>query len=775
MLQPTKDPRRGRLFFVKATLAIVVILFAVASTYTSKIISERHAALENTTNYSSAWLAIQATTELERLLERISARDLKDPEADQDEVRLRFDILKNHVSVLRGSGLSLFLSRQPEFLATVGELESAIQRSEPLIDQLNNPTAVVELRHILLPLESELAEMSGATFAFGAELAADDQKELLSLHRKFAGLAVGFITCAIVLICLLVWHNQLLANAQQTLNALANSVQKTSYQLNAALENMCQGLCMVDDQQRLIICNARFLSLFKLTSDVAKAHRGIDEILRASPAVAAAGLLAPPGADLGPEETRVTSHLQELNDGRVLAVSHQAMPHGGWVTTFEDFTERRQVEARLAHMAHHDGLTDLPNRALFRSQVDNHIGTLAANADELAVFILDLDRFKVVNDTLGHLQGDKLLCEVARRLLACEGISSVARFGGDEFAVLQRSREQPQGADIVARRIIESISAPYHIDGDEISIGISVGISIAGCRDFDDLIGQADLALYRAKQEGRGTYRFFDPDMDAELQVRRLMELDLHQALVRDELELYYQPIVALASGEIVGYEALMRWNRLGCEQVMPSIFIPLAEETGLIGLFGNWAIRKACEDAVTWPHGIKVAVNLSPVQFRSRGLVSVIESALARSGLPAHRLELEITESLLLQDNQTTIDTLHDLRQIGARIAMDDFGTGYSSLSYLRSFPFDKIKIDRSFVGDSDRSDGLAILESVASLAQKLNMVTTAEGIETNEQLARVVEAGCTEGQGYLFARPRPACELPHGSYAKSRAVSIA
>jgi diguanylate cyclase (GGDEF)-like protein len=442
------------------------------------------------------------------------------------------------------------------------------------------------------------------------------------------------------------------------------------------------------------------------------------------------------------------------------------MADGGWVATYEDITDRRQAEARIAHLAHHDVLTDLPNRALFLQRLEEALTRVRRHGESVAVISLDLDRFKSVNDTLGHPVGDQLLCEVARRLIGClRDTDTVARFGGDEFAILQIGREQPRDADALARRIADVIGAPYDLDGNEVVVGTSLGISVApgDGLEADELLKNAEMALYRAKSDGRGAHRFFEAEMDAQLQARRLMELDLRQALARDEFELHYQPLVNLRTNAIVGYEALLRWRHPERGMVSPALFIPVAEEIGLISAIGEWVIREACDEAASWPDHLKVAVNLSSVQFRGRGLVPTIVSALAASGLPAHRLELEITESVLLQDNEATLATLHQMRSLGTRIAMDDFGTGFSSLSYLRSFPFDKIKIDRSFVRDSGRPDCLAIVQSVASLAANLHMSTTAEGIETAEQLERVREAGCTEGQGFLFARPKPAHELAH------------
>jgi diguanylate cyclase (GGDEF)-like protein len=378
------------------------------------------------------------------------------------------------------------------------------------------------------------------------------------------------------------------------------------------------------------------------------------------------------------------------------------------------------------------------------------------------VLCLDLDHFKSVNDTLGHPVGDELLRAVSQRLTQCLGGDDVvARLGGDEFAVIQMAIGAPNDAGTLASQLIEVVSRPYDIAGHEVLIGVSIGIAVAPGDGVtaDELLRNADLALYRAKAEGRGAFHFFEPEMDRQVQARRALEIDLRKAYSNDEFELYYQPLVNLESGEVSGFEALLRWHHPERGMVSPVEFIPLAEEIGLIVQIGEWVLRQACAEAATWPDDIKVAVNLSPVQFRSRTLVQVVLSALAYSRLSPDRLELEITESVLLGDNEANLATLHQLRELGARISMDDFGTGYSSLRYLRSFPFDKIKIDQSFVRDMvERPDCVAIVRAVAGLGLSLGIATTAEGVETQAQLQRVRAEGCTEVQGYLFSRPIPA-----------------
>jgi diguanylate cyclase (GGDEF)-like protein len=426
--------------------------------------------------------------------------------------------------------------------------------------------------------------------------------------------------------------------------------------------------------------------------------------------------------------------------------------------------------ARVRHQALHDGLTGLPNRLLLQERLGQALaharrgGTGAAGGGAVAVLCLDLDRFKPVNDTLGHAVGDALLCAAAERLRGhVREEDTVARLGGDEFAILQAGVAQPEGAGALARRLVEALGQPFEVDGHQLVVGASVGIALApgDGADPDDLLKKADMALYRAKADGRGTFRSFEPGMDAKLHARRLLELDLRKALASGGFELHYQPLVDLRTGAIAAFEALLRWPHPSRGMVPPAEFVPLAEEVGLIVPLGEWVLHRACEDAAGWPGEVRVAVNLSAVQFRGDALVPSVVAALAASGLPAERLELEITEGVLLQDGEATLATLRDLRALGVRVAMDDFGTGYSSLGYLRSFPFDKIKIDRSFVGELGASpDCEAIVRAVTGLGGSLGIATTAEGVETAEQLERLRAEGCDEAQGYHLGRPMPARE---------------
>jgi diguanylate cyclase (GGDEF)-like protein len=449
---------------------------------------------------------------------------------------------------------------------------------------------------------------------------------------------------------------------------------------------------------------------------------------------------------------------------RTIMMQHHPMKDGGFVSTHEDITEQRQQEARIHHLARHDALTELPNRIQFLEEMAASEAAIE-RGEKAAVLCIDLDHFKSVNDTLGHAIGDKVLKQASARLWGTTRETDIlARLGGDEFSLLLRPIDKPADAAMIAERIVRTMSAPFQIDGHQIAIGASVGIAVApqDGETTDVLMKNADMALYRAKSEGRSTYHFFEKDMDAAIQKRRMIEAGLRAALAANELRVVFQPLVGLKENRVTCLEALLRWTHAGVV-ISPAEFIPIAEETGLIVSIGEWVLREACHAAAAWPGNARVAVNLSPVQFKNKRLFETVHAILAETGLAPTRLELEITESLLLNDNEQTLQTLHRLRAIGIRISMDDFGTGYSSLSYLRAFPFDKIKIDRSFMRDLDsRGDSLAIIKAVIGLGHSLGMSTTAEGVETEEQLAAVREQGCNEVQGFLFSPPLEAGLIP-------------
>jgi diguanylate cyclase (GGDEF)-like protein len=558
---------------------------------------------------------------------------------------------------------------------------------------------------------------------------------------------------------------------QQTSNAEIISFPQMSrideQLLENVLNNLSQGVLLFDPETRLIFCNRRYMELYGLQPEVARPGRYLRDLLIQRMQT---GTFAE-----DPDEyiTRLKegiaagdsfNHTVHLADGRAFSVVSKPIAGGGWLATHEDVTERQRSEGRIAHMARHDALTDLPNRVLMRERLEHELKRVK-RGECLAVLCLDLDQFKGVNDALGHPIGDELLKLVADRLRGCtREPDTVARLGGDEFAIIMTQMQEPTDAAALSKRIRKSIIKPYQIEGHQIVTDISIGISIApfDAEEADPLLRNADMALYGAKADGRGTYRFFEPEMNTRMKARRELEMDLRKALVGKEFELYYQPLVNLQSNDVNAFEALLRWNHPKRGMISPADFIPVAEETGLIVPLGEWVLKAACYEAIDWPDHIKVAVNLSPAQLNNRNLLNMVTGALAESGMPAQKLQLEITESVLLQNTFATLATLHELRKLGVQIALDDFGTGYSSLSYLRSFPFDKIKIDRSFIQDlSTGTEPVAIVQAVANLAKCLNMTSTAEGVETQQQMDMLMSMGCTEMQGFLFSRARPANEI--------------
>ena len=520
--------------------------------------------------------------------------------------------------------------------------------------------------------------------------------------------------------------------------------------LAAALDNMSQALCMLDGQKRLVLCNEVF------------AERFGDH----PPGTPARAFMADPRLALPLRQNETAVHLQEDENGQVMEVRRRGMAEKGLLVTFEDITERQLTAKRLEHMAGHDALTDLPNRRVFGERLDS---LLARGRRGLAVAVLDIRSFKSINDTYGHPVGDAILKECGARLQSvCGAKATVARLGSNEFAIIRPGVKTAQEVDDLAESVLRSFDAAYEVEGRRIFVAGSIGALLVepGARpaglDADIALQNCDLALYQAKEVGGCAHRRFQPSMRERLQQRREMQLDLQTALNEHQFELYYQPFVDVASQRVSGFEALLRWHHPERGMISPSLFIPLAEETGLIEQLGKWALDNACRHAALWPGDLAVAVNLSAIQFKSTRLVEDVRRAVAESGLPPERLQIEVTESLFLDEGDTVLSILKEFRRMGLVISMDDFGTGYSSLGYLSRFPFDKIKIDQSFVRDLTRAENIAIVRSIIGLSRALRMEVIAEGIETAEQMQILYAEGCREMQGYLFSKPRPAGDLP-------------
>ena len=536
--------------------------------------------------------------------------------------------------------------------------------------------------------------------------------------------------------------------------------------LDMAVNNMTHGLLLFDALQRLVLVNDRYIEMFEVSRDVVKPGCTLRQLIQHRKET---------GTFHGDVEQYCTSFVERLKEGttarvtvnaaagRIVQLLYHPLSDGGWVTTLEDITERRRSEERIAHMAHYDPLTELPNRLLFRERLAQALQQIDRDL-QIAVLYIDIDGFKTVNDSLGHSVGDELLKGIAGRLSACIGGSGlVARLGGDEFAVLQTAVKSKSDVMELVERIYQTIREPYDCMGHQLMTDASIGIALASAADSDleQLVKNADLAMYDAKAAGRRTHRFFDPSLEARAKSRHLLELDLRQAVAEQDFEIHYQPILDLHSGEIAGCEALLRWRHPERGFVSPAEFIPVAEDIGVIDEIGEWVLNAACIEAASWPSSVNIAVNVSPTQFRSRTLALKVAAALARSGLSPERLELEVTEAVLIRDHEAAAETQGQLRALGVSIALDDFGTGYSSLSYLHRFHFDKIKIDRSFISDLSEAKSRSILRAALGIAASQNVITTAEGVETEEQRRLLIDLGCTQMQGFLFSPARPASEV--------------
>ena len=528
---------------------------------------------------------------------------------------------------------------------------------------------------------------------------------------------------------------------------------------------------MFDAAQKLTLCNRRYAEMYGLSPELTTPGTPFRRIIETWGA--AAGVTGEEDcvdrriADAARNEAFHV--VNRLGNGRVISVTHQPILDGGWVAIHQDVTDRLRDEEKVAFMARHDLLTGIANRTSFMEKLEDKAARLRQRQEPFTVYMLDLDRFKNVNDSFGHPVGDALLKEITIRLRSIlRDVDAVARLGGDEFAIIQAGdKNQRAVAMAVAERIIDILIEPFEINGKMVSIGASMGIALApadGCEP-DALIKKADLALYRTKQDGRNGYRFFDERMTAEAEARHQMESDLRSALAANALEVHYQPILEVKTRKLFGVEALLRWRHPVKGDISPSEFIPLAEETGLIDRLGQWVMQKACSDAMKWPADVKVAVNISPLQVRKCNLFDIVLCVLADTGLPPHRLELEITETTLLENEPSHLAAMHQLKKLGVAISLDDFGTGYSSMSYLTMFPFDKIKIDHSFTRNMlHRADCAAIVSSVLALAAGLELPTVAEGVETEQQFDMLRESGVQYVQGFLFGRPCRSSELPFG-----------
>jgi diguanylate cyclase (GGDEF)-like protein len=767
----------------------VLLLFAVAAIYLSAILLRHQRDIGRRLQFDVTTVTAQALAKSLRLQVALGEFSMPDGVGNPAEVRLRYDILVSQVRTLESGYTMRLFAENPALLVPVKEFFGAVTAAGllmPTIEQKGVPARIIGL---LRPMDGRLFTLAALANTAESETAIAAEQQFGRDHWRLTGLMAALVAYGLLLVGLLFRRNRLLSTAHVRMREFADSLRRKGDELSAAnhavrvanaelslsnahfdaaLENMSQGLCMVDAEQRLIVCNRPFVTMFDLEPATAVPGTALSA-LAFDPARrdgdAARALLALQGEHLRlSQQRRPATFVYEPAGQRALAVSHQPLSDGGWLATYEDVTERRRTEARIAYMAHHDALTGLPNRTQYRQRIEELLALPRGADQKLSVLLLDVDHFKEVNDSLGHGAGDALLEAVALRLRACtREVDLVARLGGDEFVVIQEPGLSALDASRLAGRIVQAIGEPFEIDGKRVLVSASVGIAVepAVGASAELLLKYADMALYQAKANGRATWCFYEPEMDQKVQTRRALSADLRDALRLGQLELHYQPVIDLARDRVAGFEALLRWRHPERGLIPPTQFIPLAEETGLITVIGDWVLRQACLEATHWPEHVRIAVNLSPRQFRGSDVALMVKAVLDQTGLAPGRLELEITESLLLQDADDVLAALRDLRALGVGVVLDDFGTGYASLSYLRKFPFSKLKIDQSFVrGMELRDDCVIIIEAVAAMAKRLGMMVTAEGIETEEQLAIIREAGCTLGQGYLFGRPAPSAE---------------
>jgi diguanylate cyclase (GGDEF)-like protein/PAS domain S-box-containing protein len=868
-------------------------------------ISGRHYFKEFKTNPQAAPVAVEAARSyVDDGLTTIIAHRLNAADGTMLGVMARrvdpinYELFFASLALGQGSAISMFhtdgtmLARFPHINALIGKRPP----QTPLLQRIQTHGGVQTLR-IKSPIDGQDRLGAGAAlggFPIVVIATTTTATALADWRAQTRFLVVAAALAAIVIACILV----LIVRQINTQNREAqHKLEAERLRLDTALNNMTQGLLMYDASARIVTFNQRYIDMYKLSRDVVKPGLHYYDLIQHRKDTGSfdgdvRDFCDPIMRDVAAGKVNV--HVMEIGDGRCFEIVNKPIPHGGWVATIEDITERRRLERdldrnytflreiidhipsqitvkdartrqyllansvaeyhfqmsregivgktgfdifdndiaegltvdddtalaagdgwfrdehpvdtkmmgqryvtcrhinirdqggepryiinvvddvterreaneKIAHLAHYDALTDLPNRVLFREQIERELGR-ARQGEQFALLYIDIDEFKGINDSLGHHVGDELLKTVASRIRACiKPNDLIARLGGDEFAVIRTAVNSTDDVLDFVTRLHESIRRPYQCLGHQLSTDASIGVALApqDGTELDQLIKNADLAMYAAKAGGRRTHRFFEPSMDASAKARLSMEQDLRQAMVDGGFELHYQPLVDLRSGEVTACEALLRFRHPERGLVSPAEFIPVAEDTGLITELGDWVLRTACQEAAGWPDHIRLAVNVSPVQLKCQTLALRIASALAASGLKPSRLELEITEAVLIRDDEAALAILHQLRAIGVRIALDDFGTGFSSLSYLKRFPFDKIKIDRCFVSDISEEDGSSsIVQAVVNIAAALHMTTVAEGVETSAQRELLRKLGCTEMQGYLFSAPKPGAEVRH------------
>lgn len=753
--------------WIRYVLVAALICLLAAAFYVGSLIRTQRHIIGEVSQFNIAVNASELAVTVSRTLHALSSLQVTPDQAHQEDAEVRLEILHGRAKMSIEGNFGAFVAQDERRAEIVAQFRDTMDRVTDVQKTIAEPALLNTLVHDLERLEPAIIGLVAEANSYSADEVATQQGRLVALYQDMGLFCAGLVLFAFGFV-LLGWRQS------RRVEAIGVELRTQNTRFEAALDHMSQGLCLYDQNCNLVIANNRFGELFKLSPEMLKAGTSLDDMLRASNRGDCA-------TNMTDEElvesrrrmanlTEPASTIREQADGRVFWVSMQPVLGGGFVITFDDMTERRLAQARIAYLAMHDAMTDLPNRIMFREKLDEALDMLRrghslSDDQSFAVHLIDVDNFKAINDIYGHPIGDAYLGEIARRLKdVVRRKDIVARLGGDEFVILQTALSSPEDAARLCARVTTALGETVHIDGLSLGCGVSIGVASApdDGLDADLLLKRADLALYRAKANGKGSFSFFDKGMDEDLEAKRAMELDLRLAVERCELIVHYQPLVNVITGAISGFEALVRWKHPVRGLVPPLDFIPLAEETGLINSIGEWVLREACCEAASWPDHLKISVNISPVQVKNRNLVHVVVGALATSNLAPNRLDLEITESIFLQENEQTLSSLRQLRELGVLFSIDDFGTGYSSLSSLRRFPFDKLKIDRSFVKDVvTRQDSIEIIHAVISLGRSLGISTTAEGVETEAQMDILRAEGCTEVQGYMFGRPMPASDL--------------